>query len=87
MNVIKYLYPPLVLTIMGPHTSVCMRLKRSEAHSPFLVNGDLVILPRRHNSQVDNDSQSLISKISYWVNVAQVATQEGGELGLLVNLI
>ena len=50
INVMKYLYPPLALIVMDPHTSVYMRLRSSIAHSPFPVKGDLVILPSKQDS-------------------------------------
>ena len=64
VKVLKQKYPPLVLMLMGPHTSVCTRPKNSVALSPFSVKDDLVILPRRQDSQIGSDSQSLTLRIS-----------------------
>ena len=55
--------------LIGPHTSLYIRPRISLACSPFPIKDDLVIFPRKQDSQVGNDSQSLILKIPSYANM------------------
>ena len=56
VNVMKYFSLFRVIVLKGPHTSVCMSPKRSEALSPIPVKGALVIFPHKQDSHTSKDS-------------------------------
>ena len=51
----KYVYPPMARTFIGPHISVCIKPNNYFDLSLFSVNGVLVILPNKQVSQVSYD--------------------------------